>query len=167
MNVIEHNRMVPDSFIQLVEDVNDAGEGIVIVKDTEDGRIYLLDFYECAEDYNMYEINDLKELIKKALETTKHPDIDVDNTSTLVVANKYSSDPDVDKHPTVHVKVTPTRFECQAIYVRDRYKRDLTPITFEKIQAQIRAIKEILTPGSISVEFDEDVTRFIQDETTR
>lgn len=164
MNVIEHNRMVPDSFIQLVEDVDDAGDGIVIVKDTEDGRIYLLDFYECAEDYKMYEINNLKELIKKALETTKHSDVDVNNPSTLVAANS----PNVTKYPAVvHVKVTPTTFECQAIYVRDEYKKEVSPITFEKIQAQIRAIKEILKPGSITVEFDKDVTRYIQDETTR
>lgn len=66
MNVIEHNKMVPDTYIQLVEDVDDAGDGIVIVKDTEDGNIYLLNFYECAEDYQLYEISEVEKLIKKA-----------------------------------------------------------------------------------------------------
>ena len=106
------------------------------------------------------------EQIKKSLEAIKHPNIAVD-IPNIVVVNKYSSDPNIDKHPLVHVKVTPSRFECQVIYVRDRYKRDLSPITFEKIQTQIRAIKEMLEPDSISVEFDEDVRRYIQDETAR
>lgn len=108
------------------------------------------------------------EQMEKALEAIKHPNVCVNNTPTLMVVNKYSSDPNITKHPAVvHVKVTPTIFECQAIYVRDEYKKEITPITFEKIQAQIRAIKEILKPGSISVEFDKDVARYIQDETTR
>lgn len=105
------------------------------------------------------------EQIEKALEAMKHPDVNVDNTPNLVVVNKYSSDPNITKHPYVFVEASRLEFRCTVVYQRDKGR--ITPLTNKEIQAQIGAIKEILEPQYINVEFDEDVIKDLQDEITR
>jgi hypothetical protein len=58
--------MLDKNLVPLVQSTNDLGDGLVVVKDTKGGYVFLLDFYECAEDYHMYEMKQLKKFIRKA-----------------------------------------------------------------------------------------------------
>lgn len=82
-----------------------------------------------------------------------------------IVVNKYSSDPNINKHPYVFVKASRLEFRCTVVYLRDKGR--ITPLTNEEIQAQIGAIKEALEPQYISVEFDKNVIEDLQDEITK